>query len=359
MALEARHTRRAIGTGPEQGGVAIHSAGRRTQLGRSRRRRPQPALCALPLDELRVRQREHRRGLWHREAPQARIGRRGVEEGQALVAARVPVGAGLCVVHAGAAGLARHAFTGRFHRGHRTAQAHEQQLGRIRLGVIFHPTRGVDWQRLATPAVQLFQRIVLSQREHQRGLGQRHRQHLEAHFADQTQRAHGPGHHAAHVVARHVFHDLPAEGQQLTTAVDEARAQHVVAHRARRGPRRAGQARGHHAAHGAARAEARRLERKTLALAGQQRLHLGQWRAGAHCDHKFGGLVADNARPVGGGELGARGGHAEKGLGAPADDEQRLSVGAGLQDLVDQVAGVFGGAGLHPDDGSRRGFASL
>ena len=59
------------------------------------------------------------------------------------------------------------------------------------------------------------------------------------------------------------------------------------------------------------------------------------------------------------GQRGARGGCAKKRFGVAADDAQGLAVGAGLQDLVDQVAGVFGGAGLHPDDGSRRGFARL
>ncbi|MDT4840724.1 hypothetical protein FQZ97_745520 [compost metagenome] len=359
LALKTRHARRAIGSCAEQGCVSVHRTGRRAQLGTRRGWRPQPALRSLPLDELRMGQRQHRRGLRHREAPQTQLGRGRGEERQTLVAAGVPVGPSLRVVHAGTASFAGHAFAGRFHRGHRATQAHKQELGCVWLGVVLHPTRGVDRQRLAAPAVQLLQGFVLSEREHQRGFGQGHGQHLQTHLADQAQGAHRPRHDATHVVTRHVLHDLTAEGEQLAAAVDEACAQHVVAHRTDAGPRRTGQARGHHAPHGAARAKTGWFERKTLALPGQQRLHLGQGSARAHGDHELGGLITDDAGPVGGGKHIALGGRAVKRFRVAADNAQWPAGSGGFFDLVDQMAGFFDGAGLHPIDGSRRSPARL
>ena len=81
----------------------------------------------------------------------------------------------------------------------------------------------------------------------------------------------------------------------LAQTIDEAGAQHKVAHRTGRGAGRTAQARRHHAADRSARAKMRRLKRQALALLGQRCFQLGQWRATPGRDHQFAGLVADNA----------------------------------------------------------------
>src|SRR5690606_40994569 len=127
-------------------------------------------------------------------------------------------------------------------------------------------------------AVQVFQRPVLVSLEGQRRFGRRHRQYLEAEFGDHAQRTPATGQGAADVVAGNVFHHLAAEGEQLTAAVDEASAEHVVARAADAGARRTGQDRSAGPAHRAARAQARRLEGQTLALLGTRRFLLGYSR---------------------------------------------------------------------------------
>ena len=61
-----------------------------------------------------------------------------------------------------------------------------------------------------------------------------------------------PASSARDVVAGDVLHHLAAEAQHLGAAVEQRRAEHVVAHAADRGARRPGQAGGDHAADGAA-----------------------------------------------------------------------------------------------------------
>ena len=57
------------------------------------------------------------------------------------------------------------------------------------------------------------QRAGLVQLEQQRGLGRRHRQHLQRDLGDHAQRAQRAGHQARHVVAGHVLHHLAAEAR--------------------------------------------------------------------------------------------------------------------------------------------------
>ncbi|MCY1367544.1 hypothetical protein D9M69_544860 [compost metagenome] len=188
---------------------------------------------------------------------------------------------------------------------------------------------------------------MLAQREHERGFGRCHRQHLERDVGEDAQRAHRPGQNAADVVTRHVFHHLATEGEPLTAAVDELHAEHVVAHTAGTGARRAGQSGGDRATDGGRGAKARWFKRQALALFGERRFEFNQRCAGPHRHHQLARLVAHDTGPPAGGHGLTRDGLPVKGLGVATDDAQGPARGRGGAHLVDQLAGGFGGAGTH------------
>ncbi|MCY1512942.1 hypothetical protein D9M68_474220 [compost metagenome] len=254
-------------------------------------RREVPALPAVPFDQRRgaAVDGDHRRGLRHRQPPQRqRPGFVECEPRHALVAQRGPAGGRAHRVLAFAAELRTSGFDGR----HGAAQPQAQHA---RAGHMFEPAARVQRQRASAPFVEQAQRIGLAAGEGERGLGGRHGQHLEAHFGDHAQRAERTGQHARDVVAGDVLHHLAAEAQHLGAAIDEHGAEHVVAHRAHAGTRRAAEAGGDHAADGSAICKAQRLERQALALFSKRGLELGQRRAGTHGDDQFAGFVARDA----------------------------------------------------------------
>src|SRR2546422_11531473 len=69
--------------------------------------------------------------------------------------------------------------------------------------------------------------------EAQGQLGRRPRQDLERSFGDQPEGTEGAGEQPRHVIAGHVLHHLAAEAEGSSAAVDELRAEHVIAQRAR------------------------------------------------------------------------------------------------------------------------------
>ena len=337
----------AIHGGAEALGAAAHGLGRSVQGSSSVHGSPEPALRALPFDVLRrradARHIDHRRGLWHRQTPQALIGRRRLKKRQGLFAAGAPVGPGRSVVHhrdlcAQGRSVGAHARDGRLHRRHRAAQTHKQKVRHRLRRAVAHPRTGVQRQGLAAPAVQHIQgRGLVQTHAHQRGLGGRDGQDLQADLGDHAQGAPAAGHQTADVVARHVFHDLPAKAQVGPTAVDHASAQDKVAHRTDAGAGRATQARRHHAADRRARAEVRRLEGQRLALFGQSGLQLDQGRAATGGDDKLAGLVADDALVAAGVEHLALQGSAPEILGATTAQAKLAAVGRGRTNGVDEV----------------------
>jgi hypothetical protein len=120
-------------------------------------------------------------------------------------------------------------------------------------------------------------------------------------------------------------------------AVEQRRAQHVVAHTADGRSRRATQAGGDHAADGPARAETRRLERQALALLGQRGLQRRKRCAGTHRDHQLRRLVGADAGQRGDVERLALWHFAVEGLGVAAADVQRGFLRPRGLDLVDQA----------------------
>ena len=324
---------------------AAHKLGRRVDGRGCVHRRPQPPLRALPFDVLRrrahARHLDHRRGLWHRQAPQALVGRRRLEKRQGVFAAGAPVGCGRGVVHdlcVQGRSVGAHARDGRLHRCHRAAQTHKQKVRHRLRRAVAHPRAGVQRQGLTAPAVQELQGLGLRQAlAHQGGLGGRHRQDLQADLGDHAQSAPAAGHQTADVVTGHVFHDLAAKSQVGPTAVDHANAQHKVAHRADVGAGRATQARRHHAANRRTRAEVRRLEGQRLALFGQSGLQLDQGRAASGGDDQLAGLVADDALVAAGVEHLALQGCAPEVLGATTAKAKLAAVGRGRTNGVDEV----------------------
>ena len=271
---------------------AADLGGKRLQRRAQRTRRLHPAQRAMPLDQRAhgaCGQRQHRRLGGHRQAPQRKLGpgQPVIEPGQTVVAARIPIRGDLGIVLS----LPAQRLAGRLHRGLGAAQAQEQAA----LAAILYPAAGVERQRLSAPVVEPLQRLRLAALEAQRGLARCLRQHLEADFGDQAQCAPGAGHQPRDVVAGDILHHLAAKAQQLGAAVEKLHAQHIVAHRAHAGPRRAAQARGNHAADGRARGKMRRIERQALAVVGEQRLQLGQRSAGTRGHDQLAGLVADHA----------------------------------------------------------------
>ena len=175
----------------------------------------------------------------------------------------------------------------------------------------------------------------------QRGLGHRHRQHLERDLRDHTQRAHGPGHQARHVVTRHVFHHLPAKGEQLAPAVDDLHAQHIIAHIAHRSAGRATQTSSDHATNGGhitgTSGEVRGLKRQVLALCGEHRFQLSQWRTGAHGHHQLAGLITDDTLQAAGVQHVALQRLAVKVLAAATTNAQWLGSGSSGLNAVNEL----------------------
>ena len=332
---EAMHGRLGTaGAGREQHRMAAGAQRDFAQARAFARQGARPALAAVPFDERRFGQIQHRRGLRHREPPQIALAAPGKPR-QALVAARRPVGCDPRVVLT----LTTHRLACCLDGGHGAAQAHVQDAD----ARILDPATGVQRQRPAPPLCEATQRLRLAQLEFQRRFGRRHRQHLQARFDDQAQRAERAGDQARDVVARDVLHHLAAEGQQLAAAVDHREPEHVVAHRADAGARGAGQARRHHPAEGSPAAKVRRLERQALALAREQRFQFGQRRAGAHGDDELTRLVARDAGQCRGFEQLAGRRFAVEVLAAAASDAQARAAACGAAHAFDDLAEV----GLH------------
>ena len=158
------------------------------------------------------------------------------------------------------------------------------------------PRAGVQRQRLAAPAVERIQRLLLAQAfKGQRRFACDHGQHFERNLGDQRQLPHAARHQTRHVIARHVFHNLAAIGQVFAFADQDANAQHKVAHRAHAGTRCARQARSHHAAYGGCVAKVGGLKSQALAFLGQQVFDFSQRCSCTHSHHQFAGLIADHA----------------------------------------------------------------
>ncbi len=243
-----------------------------------RERGAQPAQGAAPLDVLCAGQRERRRGRRHRQPPQ----RTGcAKERQLLVTQRVPVRCG--IVH----GDTAQRSGGRAYRAVGTAQAQAQPLAVV--------TRGRQRQRAAGDAVHRRDRLRGIARTRDGDLARRQRQHLERDIEQHAQRAERAAHQSRHVVAGDVLHHLAAESEQLAASVDAAHAEHEVARRTGIGTPRAGHRAGDSAAERRRRRAPRRLEAEHLPAGGQQRLDLGERRAGARGQHQFGGFPRDDA----------------------------------------------------------------
>ena len=83
--------------------------------------------------------------------------------------------------------------------------------------------------------------------------------------------------------------------QVLAAAIEQARTEHEIFHRARMRSSGAGQTGGHRAAYGCTVSEMRRLKRQVLAAFRQGRFDFRQRRAGARSEHQFGGIVGHDA----------------------------------------------------------------
>ena len=241
-----------------------------------------------------------------------------------MITAGLPVARGL----RGILQFAAHAAACSLHGGFRPPQAHVE-LARATFGIIIsivHPATGIQRQRLTAPGMQTLQGFALIEIEPQGRLGRRDGKHLETHLGDHPERAPRPRHETRQVIPGHVLHHLTTKAQQFALAIDDLDAQHIVTHRTHTGPRRPRQPGSHHAADSATHAEARRLERQTLAVLRQECLQLRQGRAGAHRHHQLAGLVIHDARkrtqiqPLGLAER--RRGPTRKVLGATATNAQ-------------------------------------
>ena len=159
--------------------------------------------------------------------------------------------------------------------------------------------------------------------------------------------AEAAGQHPRDVVTGHVLHHLAAEGEPLAAAVDELHAEHVIAHTAGTGARRAGQSGRDRATDGGRGAKARWFKREALALFSERRFQFDQRGAGPHRHHQLARLVAHDAGPPAGGHGLTRDGLPVKGLGVATDDAQGPARRRGGAHLVDQLARGFGGAVTH------------
>ena len=224
--------------------------------------------------------------------------------------------------------LAAHRHSRCIDSGERATQANHQHAG--------PPGTRVQRQRLSVPDGELLQRLRLIDLEAQGRCRARHRQHLQRDLADDAQRAERSGENARDVVAGDVLHHLAAERQQLAAAVQQARAEQVVANAADGGARRSGQACGDHAADGRAAAEMRRLERQALSLLSERRFELIERGAAARGHDELGRLVARNARQAGHVERLALRRFAVEALRAAAANVERRAALACVADASDQ-----------------------
>src|SRR6185295_693912 len=149
-------------------------------------------------------------------------------------------------------------------------------------------------QRLARPAIHRRQRLPLARLEAQGALARGPRQDLERCLGDQAERAERPREQARHVVAGDVLHHRAAELQHAAAAVDELGAEHEIAHRARHGAARAGQAGGDAAAKGRPRPEMRRIEGQELIFFLENFFQVEKRSAAPGRDHQLGRVVADD-----------------------------------------------------------------
>jgi hypothetical protein len=92
---------------------------------------------------------------------------------------------------------------------------------------------------LRGPLIHSLDRFGLGALEVQRCFRDRQREHLERNLEQHPERAKRTRHEARDVVAGDVLHDLAAEPQVVALAVENARAQHKIAHRAGAGTARA------------------------------------------------------------------------------------------------------------------------
>ena len=144
--------------------------------------------------------------------------------------------------------------------------------------------------------------------------------YLQGHVEENSERSHCSRHQAREVVARDVFHDLAAKGQDVAFAVEEAHAQHEVPDCAGVGAARSRLGGSHRAAESVGVPEAGRFEGEHLGALFERRLDLAQGGSAARGDHELGGLVADDAAVSADVQRAGLGRAPEKSLAAAADD---------------------------------------
>ena len=96
--------------------------------------------------------------------------------------------------------------------------------------------RAIEWQRTTKkprePRLGILP--ILIERKADRFFRLGH--HPDRDIKDHAECAHRPAHQAECIEARHILEDRAAEPQCLATAIEDARAQYMVANRPRKGP---------------------------------------------------------------------------------------------------------------------------
>ncbi|MEJ7686910.1 MAG: hypothetical protein WKG52_07940, partial [Variovorax sp.] len=150
----AEHAGRLVGRA-KGGGVAAYRRDHAAHAGR-RQRGDEPALRAVPLDQLVAGQAEQRRRRRQRQTPERRVLvlhglARGDEEGVVVVAQATPEGRG----GGGLDGVATELLAGLAQRCRRAAQAHDE--------VAAPAAAGVERQGPHAPGVQAVERVARRQ----------------------------------------------------------------------------------------------------------------------------------------------------------------------------------------------------
>ena len=161
-------------------------------------------------------------------------------------------------------------------------------------------------------------------------------QHLQRQLGEHTEASHRADQQLGQVEAGGVLDHAAAGPPHATGAVDEAHAEHEVAHAAVAVGARPGDARGDRAPQRRARGDQRRVEGQVLAMLGQRRGDLGQRRAGACGERQLGRVVVDDPAQTGDVERGHAGRRrAQRRLGGARHRQHAGRGGDGLRQRVD------------------------
>ena len=254
------------------------------------------------------------------------------------------------------------ALDARAHRGRRSLEAQDREIGRGRGdgrdgracgGGRRQTGRAGDIARAVHGPAQRSETGGARARPHQeRGLVLGRRQHLEGHLGHGDQGAEAAGEQLAQIIAGDVLHDPAAGLDRVAAPGHRAHAEEVIARGAGLDPTRAREVAGDHAADRAAprfaakqRAVIRRLERELLLVVGEAGLDLGQRRADLRRHHELGRLVQADAAEAIETDLGLRLDRpAVAALGARAEDLERRLVRCGRSHDLPQLLG-----GARPD----------